>query len=49
MIDGGVKAGNAAACAAAGADTLVCGSSVYNAERSVAESVAALRAALRGA
>ncbi|MCC6388304.1 MAG: ribulose-phosphate 3-epimerase [Dehalococcoidia bacterium] len=48
MIDGGVKATNAAACAASGANTLVCGSSVYNAEKSVAESVAALRAALRG-
>lgn len=48
MIDGGVKASNAAACAASGANTLVCGSSVYNAEKSVAESVAALRAALRG-
>jgi len=46
MIDGGVKASNAADCARAGADVLVCGSSVFNAEKSVAESVAALRAAL---
>lgn len=45
-IDGGVKANNALQCAKAGANVLVCGSSVYNAERSVADSVAALRAAL---
>ncbi|MCZ2110896.1 MAG: ribulose-phosphate 3-epimerase [Dehalococcoidia bacterium] len=45
-IDGGVKAANASQCAHAGANVLVCGSSVYNPERSVAESVAALRAAL---
>ena len=45
-IDGGVKAGNALQCAHAGASVLVCGSSVYNAEASVAESVAALRSAL---
>lgn len=45
-IDGGVKVGNIASCVAAGANVLVCGSSVYNAERSVAESIAALRAAL---
>jgi ribulose-phosphate 3-epimerase len=48
MIDGGVKASNAADCARAGADLLVCGSSVFNAEKSVSESVAALRAALAG-
>jgi ribulose-phosphate 3-epimerase len=46
MIDGGVKAANALQCAQAGANILVCGSSVYNRERSVGESVAALRAAL---
>ncbi|MCK9519931.1 MAG: ribulose-phosphate 3-epimerase [Dehalococcoidia bacterium] len=45
-IDGGVKVANATACAKAGADVLVCGSSVYNAEASPAESLAALRAAL---
>ena len=44
-IDGGVKAGNIAQCVAAGANVLVCGSSVYNPEKSVAESIAALRAA----
>jgi ribulose-phosphate 3-epimerase len=45
-IDGGVKVGNALQCARAGANVLVCGSSVFNPEKSVAESVAALRAAL---
>lgn len=45
-IDGGVKAGNAELCAGAGADVLVCGSSVFNAEKTVADSVAALRTAL---
>lgn len=47
-IDGGVKVGNALQCAHAGANVLVCGSSVYNPEKSVAESVGALRAALAG-
>jgi len=46
-IDGGVKVSNIASCVAAGANVLVCGSSVYNTEKSVAESIAALRAALR--
>jgi ribulose-phosphate 3-epimerase len=45
-IDGGVKGGNAAACAAAGADILVCGSAVFNPNVSVAEGIAALRLAL---
>jgi ribulose-phosphate 3-epimerase len=45
-IDGGVKVHNAAECARAGATVLVCGSSVYNAERSVAENLAELRRAL---
>lgn len=45
-IDGGVKTGNARQCVQAGASVLVCGSSVFNTEKSVAESVAALRAAL---
>jgi ribulose-phosphate 3-epimerase len=44
-IDGGVKLGNAAQCSAAGASVLVCGSSVYNTEGSVAENLAALRRA----
>lgn len=45
-VDGGVKVHNAGECARAGATVLVCGSSVYNAERSVAENLAALRRAL---
>jgi len=45
-IDGGVKVGNAARCAAAGADVLVCGSSVFNADAAVAENLASLRRAL---
>ena len=45
-IDGGVKVENAATCASAGADALVCGSSVYNDRSSVAENLASLRAAL---
>lgn len=44
-IDGGVKLGNAGHCVAAGASVLVCGSSVYNAEGSVADNLAALRRA----
>lgn len=48
QIDGGVTAENAARCAAAGADALVCGGSVYNDRGSVAENLAALRAALGG-
>ena len=48
QIDGGVTVGNAARCAAAGADALVCGGSVYNDRASVAENLAALRAALDG-
>ncbi len=45
-IDGGVKVANAARCAAAGADVLVCGSSVFNPDSSVAENLAALRRAV---
>jgi ribulose-phosphate 3-epimerase len=48
MIDGGVKASNAAECAAAGAGILVCGSSVFNPDASPQESLAALRRALAG-
>lgn len=44
-IDGGVKLGNVGDCVAAGADVLVCGSSVFNAEGSVADNLAALRSA----
>jgi ribulose-phosphate 3-epimerase len=46
MIDGGVKAGNIAQCVAAGANVLVCGSSVYSPEYTPAEGLAALRRAL---
>lgn len=46
MIDGGVKASNVHACVAAGANVLVCGSSVFNAEASVGQNVATLRAAI---
>lgn len=42
-IDGGVKAGNIADCVRAGATALVCGSSVYNPDSSVAENLATLR------
>lgn len=45
-IDGGVKRENAAECVAAGANVLVCGSSVYNREATVAESLSALRRAV---
>ncbi len=45
-IDGGVSIENVTSCASAGADALVCGSSVYNARGSVAGNLAALRAAL---
>src|SRR5690606_24053614 len=48
MIDGGVKAGNIRQCVDAGANVLVRGSSVFNPEQSVAESISALRAGLRG-
>jgi ribulose-phosphate 3-epimerase len=48
-IDGGVKIGNAAACAAAGASILVAGSVVFNQQASVAENMRALRQALAGA
>jgi ribulose-phosphate 3-epimerase len=47
-IDGGVKVGNAAACAEAGACVLVAGSAVFNDEASVAENMRALREALAG-
>jgi ribulose-phosphate 3-epimerase len=44
-IDGGVKAGNIAACVQAGANVLVAGSAVFNKEASVTRNIAALRAA----
>lgn len=45
-VDGGVKAHNAARCVAAGADVLVAGSAVFNAEQTPREAFAALRAAI---
>ena len=45
-VDGGVKAHNAASCVRAGADTLVAGSAVYNAEQTPGEALAALREAI---
>ncbi len=45
-IDGGVKAGNVAACAEAGARVLVAGSAVFNDGASVADNMRALREAL---
>jgi ribulose-phosphate 3-epimerase len=44
-LDGGVKAHNVATCIAAGADILVCGSSVYNTEASPQANLRALREA----
>jgi ribulose-phosphate 3-epimerase len=48
MLDGGVKVANAAACVAAGANILVCGSSVFNPDATPQASLAALRAAIAG-
>jgi ribulose-phosphate 3-epimerase len=44
-LDGGVKVNNVAQCIAAGADVLVCGSSVYNTEASPQTNLRALREA----
>jgi ribulose-phosphate 3-epimerase len=44
-LDGGVKANNVAACIEAGANVLVCGSSVYNREASPRENLRDLREA----
>jgi ribulose-phosphate 3-epimerase len=44
-LDGGVKVNNVAQCIAAGADVLVCGSSVYNSEASPQTNLRALREA----
>ena len=48
QIDGGVNASNISAVVAAGADTIVAGTAVYSAERSVAESMVSLRDAIDG-
>jgi ribulose-phosphate 3-epimerase len=44
-IDGGVKANNVGQCIEAGANVLVCGSSVYNADASPQVNLRALREA----
>ena len=44
-IDGGVKTTNIAGCVRAGANVVVCGSSVFNEQKSVAENIAELRRA----
>lgn len=44
-VDGGVKTNNIGACVAAGANVLVCGSSVYNAKASPEDNLRELRAA----
>lgn len=46
QVDGGIKASNIKRVVDAGADTLVVGSAIYNDATPIAESVAALRAAL---
>lgn len=45
-VDGGIAPATAAQVVSAGADVLVCGSSVFNAKSNVAENVRALREAL---
>ena len=45
-VDGGVKAENLGAVMAAGAETIVIGSAIYNERQSVADSVAQLRQAI---
>ncbi len=44
-VDGGVKVGNVGACVSAGANVLVCGSSVYSSASSPQANLRALRAA----
>ena len=46
QVDGGVSSATAPQVVAAGADVLVCGSSVFNDKASVSENVRALRAAI---
>jgi ribulose-phosphate 3-epimerase len=46
-VDGGIKAANAASVVAAGANMLVAGSSVFNKKASVADSINAIRGALK--
>lgn len=44
-VDGGITASNVRRVVVAGADTIVAGSAIFSAERSIAEALAALRAA----
>ena len=46
-VDGGVKTNNIGACVAAGANVLVCGSSVYNREAAPRENLRDLRQAAK--
>ena len=46
QVDGGIKASNLRRIVEAGADTIVAGSAIYVPDRSVAEAMAALRAAI---
>lgn len=45
-IDGGVKAGNASRCAAAGADVLVAASAIFNDDAPIGENISGLRDAV---
>ena len=47
-VDGGVKPGNAHACAAAGANVLVAASAIFNADGTITENIVRLRSALAG-
>ncbi len=47
-VDGGVKSTNAKACVTAGANVLVCGSSVYNKDATPQQNLTTLRTALGG-
>ena len=46
-VDGGIKPDNVARVVAAGANVIVAGSAVYNDRMTVAEAVAAMRAAIK--
>jgi len=45
-VDGGVKPGNAHACAAAGANLLVAASAIFNDQGTIADNIARLRSAI---
>lgn len=46
-VDGGIKSGNIGRVVAAGADTIVAGSAIFNPDQTVADAVARLRSALQ--